>query len=189
MTKLRKVLVAALLLATTIVLNRFISIKTPILVISFSGLSTMLCGILLGPVWTMLVAGLSDLIGALLFPFGAYFVGYTISAALAGLIYGLFLYRKKKISKKIFILKIIVSIILVLVICNAILNTVWIYVTTKKALFAILPARIIKQMIMLPILGIAIYFIDLGLDKAGIYDKLFNYEQENLSQSLQGEQK
>lgn len=189
MTKLRKVLVAALLLATAIVLNRFISIKTPIIVISFSALPIMLCGILLGPIWTMFVAGLRDLIGALLFPFGAYFVGYTISAALAGLIYGLFLYRKKKPSKKIFILKIILSITLVLVICNSTLNTIWTYITTKKALFAMLPIRIIKQMIMLPILGIAIYFIDLGLDKAGIYRKLFNYEQESPIQYQQGEQK
>ncbi len=179
MTKLRKVLVAALLLATAIVLNRFISIKTPILVISFSALPIMLCGILLGPVWTMFVAGLRDLIGALLFPFGAYFVGYTISAALAGFIYGLFLYRKKKQSRKIFVLKIVISIVLVLVICNATLNTLWIYITTKKAVFATLPTRIIKQMIMLPILGVSIYFIDLGLDKAGIYRKLFkNAEDE-----------
>lgn len=178
MNKLKKIIVAALLLATTIVLNRFISIKTPILVISFSGLPIMLCAILLGPCWTMLVAGLADLIGALLFPFGAYFVGYTISAALAGLIYGLFLYRNKKQSKKIFIFKLVLSTILVLTICNGILNTLWIYITTKKALFAILPTRIIKQLIMLPILDVSIFFIDLGLEKMGIYKNLKENDEE-----------
>ena len=40
----------------------------------------------------MLVFGLTDYIGAHLFPFGEYFVGFTISAIIKGLIYGVFLY-------------------------------------------------------------------------------------------------
>ena len=100
MSNLKKVIIAALMLAATIVLSRFLSVKTPIIVISFSYIPIMLCAILLGPWWTMLVAGLADLIGALLFPFGAYFVGYTISATLSGLIYGIFLRYKKETHQR-----------------------------------------------------------------------------------------
>ena len=38
----------------------------------------MLCAIWLGPKWTVLVNVLGDLIGATLFPSGAFFIGYTI---------------------------------------------------------------------------------------------------------------
>lgn len=179
MSKLKKLILAGLLLATTIVLNRFLSIKTPILVISFSYIPIMLSAIMLGPWYTMLIAGFADLIGALLFPFGAYFVGYTISAVISGLIYGLFLYRKKEFSNKSFILRLILSTLIVLIVCNCLLNTIWIYITTKEALFAILPTRLLKQLIMLPIQVVSIYFIDLGLRKLKVYDSLKEKEVQD----------
>lgn len=179
MSKLKKLILAGLLLATTIVLNRFLSIKTPILVISFSYIPIMLSAVMLGPWYTMLIAGFADLIGALLFPFGAYFVGYTISAVISGLIYGLFLYRKKEFSNKSFILRLILSTLIVLIVCNCLLNTIWIYITTKEALFAILPTRLLKQLIMLPIQVVSIYFIDLGLRKLKVYDSLKEKEVQD----------
>lgn len=176
MSKTKKIILAGLLLATTIILSRFLSIKTPIVVISFSFIPIMLSGMLLGPWWTMLIAGLSDLIGALLFPFGAYFVGYTISSTLAGLIYGLFLQRKYNKTNKKLILNLIISSLIVLIVCNGLLNSVWIYVTTKKAIAVILPTRLLKQVIMLPIHVIVMFSLNLGLEKMGAYKKLFNDE-------------
>lgn len=177
MSRLKKIILAALLIAVGVVLGRFLSIKTPILSISFSFIPIMLSGILLGPWWTMIIGGLIDLIGALLFPFGAYFVGYTISSMLAGLIYGLLLFRKKKMSKKKFLVRLIIAVLLVIVICNSVLNTLWIYITTKKAVAVLLPTRLLKQLIMLPIQVVVIFLIDLGLDKMGIYNK-FLYSDE-----------
>ena len=173
MSKLKQIIVAGLMLATTIVLSRFLSIKTPILVISFSFVPIIMCGILLGPWWTMLIAGLSDLIGALLFPFGAYFVGYTISAAISGFIYGAFLKYKEETSYKKFILLLTIACLIVTVVCNSLLNSLWIYLTTKKALYAILPTRLLKEFIMLPIQIVTIFSIHLGLKKVGIYGHLF----------------
>lgn len=176
MSKLKKIIIAGLLLAATIVLSRFLSVKTPIIVISFSFIPVMLCAILLGPWWTMLVAGLADLIGALLFPFGAYFVGYTISSALMGFLYGAFLKYQKGMSNKKFILMLTLSSMLVIMFCNAFLNSLWIYITTKKALIAILPTRLLKELVMLPIQIVTIFFIHIGLKKLGMYDRLFNQE-------------
>ena len=141
MSKLKKVILAGLLIAVGVILNRFISIKTPILSISLTFIPHILSGILLGPWWSMITAAMTDLIGALLFPFGPYFVGYTISAALAGLIYGLMLYRKKKVSRKKFLVKLIFAVLLVIVICNALLNSLWIYITTKNAASFFVPVR------------------------------------------------
>ena len=178
MSKIKQTILAGLLLATTIVLSRFLSIKTPIVVISFSFIPIMLSGMLLGPWWAMIICGLSDLIGALLFPFGAYFVGYTITSALAGLTYGLFLQRKNNKTNKKLILNLIISSLIVLILCNGVLNSIWIYITAKKAIMAILPTRLLKQIIMLPIHVIVLYFLNLGLDKMGAYKKLFNEETD-----------
>lgn len=171
MSKLKKIILAALFLALNIVLSRFLSIKTPIIVIKFSFIPTILSAIMLGPWWTMLISGLADLIGALLFPTGAYFVGYTISAVLAGFIYGIFLHRKKPISNMQFLWRLIVSIACVIILCNSILNSLWIWITTQKAMFAILPTRLIKQAIMLPIEVLVMFFLNLGLEKAKVYSK------------------
>lgn len=178
MQKLKKIILAALLLAVNIVLSRYLSIKTPIIVIKFSFIPTILSAIMLGPLWTMLISGLADLIGALLFPTGAYFVGYTISAVLAGFIYGIFLHRKKEIPQKKFLLKLILSIVCVIVFCNSILNSLWIWITTQKAMFAILPTRLVKQTVMLPIEVLIMFFLNLGLEKAGVYSKFLGEKIE-----------
>lgn len=184
MSKLKKTILASLLLAVTIVLSRFLSINTPILTINFAFLPIMLSAILLGPFYSTLIAGLSDLIGALLFPFGAYFVGYTISSALAGLIYGLLLYSsKKEFTKKQLIIRLTISSFLVLLICNTVLNTLWIYITTKKALFAILPVRLLKQLIMLPIQVVTLSLIYIGLKKA--YPAFFKRGNDDIIEEIE----
>lgn len=187
MNRLKKFILAALLIAVGVVLNRFISIKTPIVTISFTFVVYMLSGIVLGPWWSMMIAGLIDLIGALLFPFGAYFVGYTISAMLTGLIYGFFLYKNKPVSRKKFLVRIIVSVVLVAVICNLALNSLSVYIQTRKAVAAILPTRLIKQLILIPVEIVLIFFLDMGLEKMGIYKKYVYVESENIEEDFKEE--
>ena len=181
MTKIKKLILASLLLACSIVLGRFLSIKTPIIVVSFAFIPKILAGILLGPWWTMLLGVLSDLIGALLFPFGAYFVGYTITSGLSGLFYGLFMYNAHKKSNKQFIINLCITILLQIVVCNVVLNSLWIYLTTKKAIMLILPTRLIKQLVMFPIEVAIMFSLNLGLQKVGAYKLLEgnNYETED----------
>ena len=84
----------ALLVALQVILARFLSINTTFVVVNFSFLAVALSGILFGPLWALAVGAVSDLIGATLFPFGAFFPGFTVTAGLVGLIYGLFLHQK-----------------------------------------------------------------------------------------------
>lgn len=153
MKKIKKIIISALLLASAIIINRFLSVNTSILSIGFTFVPLMLAGIVLGFKYSTVIAGLADLIGALLFPFGAFFIGYTISALLTGLVYGLLLYRQEKfqVDKKFFI-RLIIAILIVTIIINGGLNTVWLLMTSKKATIAILPTRIIKQLIMIPVM-------------------------------------
>lgn len=162
MSRNKKIILTAILLAMLIILSRFLSIKTPILKISFGFVPTMLCAVWLGPKWTILLNVLGDLIGATLFPTGPYFIGYTISTAVAGFIYGIFLYKKQidSYSDKQFLIRLILSTILVAIIVNMGLNTLWTSITSGKAFLALFATRVVKQLIMIPIHIVVILFIE-----------------------------
>lgn len=162
MSKNKKIILTSTLLATLIILSRFLSIKTPILKISFAFIPTMLCAIWLGAKWTVLLNVLADIIGATLFPTGPFFIGYTISTAISGLIYGLLLYKKEENSytDKQFLIRLIIAVVLVTSISNIGLNTLWISITTGKAFIVLLGTRIVKELIMIPIRIVVILFIE-----------------------------
>ena len=93
MSKIKKIILSSMFLALFIIFNRFISIKTELLVISLTFIPIIMSAVLLGPKYSTIIALLGDLLGAIIFPFGPYFPGFTISSAITGLIYGLFLYN------------------------------------------------------------------------------------------------
>ncbi len=160
MDKIKKILISSFLLAICIILGRLLSIRTPIVSIGFSFVPLILVSILLGYKYGALVGMLSDLIGALLFPIGAYFPGFTLSGLLTGGIYGLILYKKGmfKVDKRL-ILKLILSVVLVTLFVDGILNTIWVIMITKNAANIIIPLRIVKQLIMTPIIITTMIFL------------------------------
>lgn len=161
MSKNKKIILSAMLLALLIVLSRFLSIETQFLVLSFSFIPIIMSAIWLGPKYSMMIAALGDLIGSLLFPFGAYFPGFTISAAISGYIYGIILYNKnKQTNNKKFLLKLIISSILVLGLVNIFITSFWLHMLYGKAYYAIISTRTISQIIMLPIQVIIIYILN-----------------------------
>ena len=88
---IKSMVFAALLVALHTVLAVFVSIQvTPSLRISVSFLANCAIGYMFGPVMGFVCGGLGDLIQFVIKPQGAYFPGWTLSAALAGFIYGLF---------------------------------------------------------------------------------------------------
>lgn len=119
--RLRWLCACAMLIALEIVLNRFCSINTAGLKIGFSFVPPMLAGMLYGPVTAGLVYGLSDFLGAMLFPIGPYHPGFTICAVGMGLMFGWLLHREKLSFWQI----------LVPVCCNCLVlgllvNTIWV---------------------------------------------------------------
>lgn len=162
MSKLKKVILSGILLALLIVLNRFVSIKTPLLVISFSFVPIMMAAIWLGPKYATLIAALGDFIGAILFPFGTYFPGFTLSVGLKGLIYGMLLYKKpgEERSNKSFIIRLIISNLLVLGIIEIFVVSLWLNIMYGKAYFVVISTRILTQVIMFPIQVITIYILE-----------------------------
>jgi len=122
-------------------------------------------GIYLGPKYSLLICALGDLIGALLFPFGAYFPGFTISAGLMGFVYGIFLYKKPQEEIKDFkyILKLIISSIIVLFGIKIFIESVFLNILYGKAYFEVVLSRLVTQTIMLPVQVISIFLLEKSL--------------------------
>lgn len=179
-TKTKKLILAAMFLSILLVLSRFLSIKTSFLVISFSFIPMMLCGVYLGPKYSLAVAALGDLIGALIFPFGAYFPGFTITAGLMGFIYGIFLYKNpnKEIKDKTFIFKLILSSLIVQIGVKVVIESAFLNIMYGKAYIAVILTRITTQAIMLPIQVITIYLLEKALRT---FAKKYIYEEETMN--------
>ncbi len=151
MNKSKRILLCALLIASCVVLGRILSIRTSIITIGFSFVPIMLGAIILGPKYSTFIATISDIIGALLFPTGGYFLGFTITSFFVGLTYGLLLYRNEFKIDKSFIIRLIISTVIVTGVLNGMLNTVWIIMINRGASKIVVPIRILKQLIMSPI--------------------------------------
>ena len=159
MNKTKKILLCALFISSTIVLGRILSIRTPIITIGFSFVPIMLSAIILGPKYSTFIATICDIIGALVFPTGSFFFGFTITAFLTGLTYGLLLYRKEFKVDKWFIIRLVISTVIVTGILNGVLNTIWIIITTNGASKIIITTRVLKQLVMAPVKIITILSI------------------------------
>ncbi len=148
-----KVLVImALLIAMEVILNRFLSVNAWNIKIGFSFIPVVFAAMFFGPIHAALVGGLGDLIGAVLFPIGAYFPGFTLSAALMGLIWGFFL-RKDPSIVKIAIPTLINQFIIGLVV-----NTFWISFLYGSPYGPLFLTRIF-QAVILSIVQIAVTYL------------------------------
>ena len=146
----------ALLIALDIVLTRFLAINTQFLRISLGMIPVALAGIAFGAVWGGICGAVGDFLGMLLFPSGAYFPGFTLTAALTGIIYGLFLYRCNDRYK---VRNTFLASIIVCIGCNLLLDTLWLNIMYGSGFLAILPARIVKCVLNIPIYSILLLIL------------------------------
>ena len=91
----KKIAISAMLIAFDVIFTRVLALNMPLTKIGLGFAAVMVCGMLYGPGWAALCAGLGDLVGSLLFPTGAYFPGFTVTAAIGGAILGVALYKKR----------------------------------------------------------------------------------------------
>lgn len=143
----RGLVLISLFIALQIILTRFCSIQTPIVRIDLNFLAVSMCSIIFGPIWGGIAAAAADFIGVQLFPSsGAYFPGFTITMFLMGMTYGVFLHERKKSYANIACAVIIVTMFL-----SLFLDTIWITMLTGKGFIVLLPTRLTKAAIMLPV--------------------------------------
>lgn len=102
-----------------------------------------------GPLMALLVGAVSDTLGAVLFPTGAYFFPFIFVEMLSGFLFGLFLYRAKLGE-----IRIALSRFTVVGVCNFLINPIimkWYYLVVVGKDYTLFRfARMIKNLVLLP---------------------------------------
>lgn len=150
----KNLVLCGLMAALAIILGTFASISVgPYIKIGFSSIPNRIVDCLFGPVVGCMFGGALDLLKFLVKPDGPFFFGFTFDAMLAGFLYGIILYKKplkwQRVLAAEFVNKLIVN-------CG--FNTLWISILYGKGFFVLFPARILKNLIMLPIDTVILFF-------------------------------
>ena len=143
--QLFKIILTAIIIALNVILERFLAYSVWNQTISFGFIAVAFAAAFLGTPYAVAVAGFGDLIGSLLFPFGAYFPGFTLTNCVYGLILAEFLYKNATP------IKIIISVVLNKIVCSLILNTLWLSIMYRggvDAFFAVLITRLLSTGIL-----------------------------------------
>lgn len=125
--------------------------------IYFSFLIYAVGGMIYGPLVGMTVGIIGDLVGAIFFPSGAFFIGYTITAAVSGFLYGLFFYRTR-----LSVLRLAAGKFSVNMLANTVLNSLWSSILAGNGFGVLVIARLPKNLLMLPV-EVLLLFLIFGL--------------------------
>lgn len=149
--RLYNLVCCALLIAIQVVLTRFLSIRTQVATIGFGFVPLAVSGMLFGPFYGFAVGGIADLLGATLWPVGAFHPGFTLTTALGGLVYGLLLHQKPDApaqSRSNFMVRVVIAVAITCFGLNMCLNTVWISQLAGKGFFVLLTTRVPQEVTM-----------------------------------------
>ena len=158
---LRTIVYLGVLTALEIVLNRFLSINAWNIKIGFSFVPIAAAAILFGPIPAGIVGALGDFLGAILFPIGPYFPGFTVTAFLMGAVLGLFLQGRPTVRRTL------AAVSINQLILGLFLNSLWISILYKSPYVPLLGTRIIQCAILLPVQFAVILLIGKALTTYG----------------------
>ena len=145
----RMLIIAALIVALRVALK---SVKIPVgdnLNITVGFFANALGSMIYGPIVALLSGMVSDILGCLLFPQGAFFPPFTLVEMLGSFIFALFLYRARLTP-----LRIVCSKLCVNVICNIVLTPIFLSWMYGKAVMVYLVPRIAKNLCLFPVEGL-----------------------------------
>lgn len=151
---LRKLSLCALLIALQVVISSlFIPVGENLRIYGtffVVALNSCLCG----PVMALISGFIADNISYLIHPVGAYFFGYTLSSMAGAFIYALFLYRTRITFVRLALSKILVNLLI-----NVFLGSVWTTLLYTKGFWFYVSASLMKNLILLPFEVIILYWV------------------------------
>ena len=166
--KTKVLAVTAMLIAIGVILDFCFSLQlTESIKIGVSGIPNELTSMMFGPIVGGIMGGIGDILKFLIKPTGAYFFGFTLNAILGPVIYGVFLYQRPVRFGRILAAKITVSLLV-----NLLLGTWWLTILYGSGFIAILPARLIKQIVSVPIDSVIFYLIAKALERSKVTSML-----------------
>ena len=151
----QQLVLMALFIGMHLALGNLPKIKTPIFEMGWGFIATATSAVICGPIPTLFISVFADLLDIFMLRGGAnFFPGFTLSAALAGLIYAIGLYRQTPTWKRVFL-----TVLVVTLIPNVILNTLWVHMLYGKSIIVLLPARLSKNLVSLIANTIILYYL------------------------------
>lgn len=163
-TDLRCITLLAMFGAMSIVIGLNLSfMPTETIRISFTFLPNEFVYYLFGPFVGAIFAAAMDVLTFIVRPAGPFFYGFTISAILTGIFYGIAFYKKPLSLKRIIIAKVIYSLVF-----HIGLNTYWLSILYGNGFIAILPGRVLKAAIMFPIETILLFSVIKAVEATGV---------------------
>lgn len=166
----RLICIAAMLIAIEIILDKTMVGSDQLVKIGFGFIGVALIGRLLGPWWGGIAMALSDIIANTILATSAnFFIGFTIGAFISGMLAGMFLYNQPLSLVRQFIYQGIQ-----ILVTNIILNTLWLVMLYHVSLAAILPIRLIKNVILFPIEAVVGFYVLVAVVRALHQIKLNN---------------
>ena len=127
----------------------------------FSFVPIVVAAILYGPIAAGIVGALGDFIGAILFPIGAYFPGFTLTAFLTGCVFGLFLHKKQGWPQ------ILAAVGINQWILSLFLNTLWISILYGSPYWPLLVTRLVQCAILTVVQIVCIRLISEAISRYG----------------------
>ena len=150
----KKIITLGLLVAMDVVLTRFLSLNAWNTRIGFGFVPLVIAAILYGPLPAGIVGALADFIGAILFPTGPYFPGFTFSMFLMGLVFGFLIHKDQAFWK------IILAVVITQFVISLFLTTYWIHMLYGAKYVPLLATRVVQsgiisaaQIIVIPIIA------------------------------------
>ena len=141
----------SILVALHVILSRFFSINAWNIRIGFAFIPIFVAAYLHGTLAAGTVAGIADVLGAILFPSGPFFPGFTLTSILTGIIYGVLLNKQQ--TK----LRIAVAVLLDALICTIALNSLWITLLYDTPYLALVSTRVIQSAVTMPVEFVVIW--------------------------------
>lgn len=142
---IRNLTLCAILIAINVVFSLFSFYVTTALKFSFAFLFATIIAMKFGPVIAGFSAALADIIQYLIKPVGPYQPLLTLSCALMGIIYGIFLYKNKTQIWRIIVSRVINSAVI-----STLLDSYFISILYGKVFREYLTVRAVKNLILLP---------------------------------------
>ena len=150
----------AILVAMEVVLSRFLSINIWSNKIGFAFVPVAVTAMLYGPLTTGLTAAAADLIGALLFPSGPFFPGFTLTTFLGGVVYSLAFHKKQSAPR------ILAAVLIREFVLSLLLNTLWISIMYSSPYWPLLVSdRAIQCIVMTPVQFTVIWLVAKALPR------------------------
>lgn len=152
--ELQNLILLGIIVTIKVILEQF-SFGPTFVKVGLGFIGSIMLGYLFSPFWAAIGGGISDLVSSALFGNeGGFFIGFTLTTMVAPLIYSFFFYQKK-----LKVWRIIIATLLVTIIVNIGMNTIWLHYIYGLNLKVALLQRLPKELIVPWIQMIISYFV------------------------------